>query len=40
MSDKTDFEWVKKKFEDLVVPSLMELSSLNKKTVISELWMT
>ena len=39
MSDKTDFEWVKKKFEDLVVPSLMKLSSLNKKTVISELWM-
>jgi hypothetical protein len=38
MSDKTDFEWVKKKFEDLVVPSLMKLSSLNKKTVISELW--
>jgi len=38
MSDKTDFEWVKKKFEDLVVPSLMKVSNLNKKTVISELW--
>ena len=38
MSDKTDFEWVKKKFEDLVVPSLMKVSNLNKKTVLSELW--
>ena len=38
MSDKTDLGWVKNKFEELVVPSLMELSNLNKKTVISELW--
>ena len=38
MSDKTDLDWVKNKFEELVVPSLMELSNLNKKTVISELW--
>ena len=38
MSDKTDLDWVKNKFEELVVPSLMKVSNLNKKTVLSELW--
>ena len=38
MSDKTDLGWVKNKFEELVVPSLMKVSNLNKKTVLSELW--
>lgn len=38
MSDKTDLDWVKNKFEELVVPSLRKVSNLNKKTVISELW--